>query len=89
MSDEQPADGGESFDSRDRDSLHQDLPFGMAGVTSMLERLRAGVEGHEQGAAYGWTHGRARAVADYLLSLQPEYWMSGEELAYCRRLTAT
>ena len=54
----------------------------------MLERLRAGVEGREQGASYGWTHGRARAVADYLISLHPEYWMSGEELAYCRRVAA-
>ena len=40
MSDEQHADGREPFESNDHDSLHQDLPFGMAGVTSMLERLR-------------------------------------------------
>jgi hypothetical protein len=88
MSEEPHADGREPFDSREHDSLHQDLPFGMAGVTSMLERLRAGVEGREAGASYGWTHGRARAVADYLISLHPEYWMSGEELAYCRRIAA-
>jgi hypothetical protein len=60
----------------------------MAGVTAMLERLRVGVEHAAEGGQLGWDHRRCHAVADYLLSLQPEYWFSGEELAYCRRIVA-
>jgi len=87
MSDEPSSDGRESFDASDPESLHQSLPFGMAGVSVMLERLRVGVENADRGATQGWTRGRARAVAEYLLSLDPEYWFSGEELEYCRRVS--
>jgi hypothetical protein len=88
MSDEHQSDGRESFESHDADSLHPELPFGMAGVTAMLDRLRVGVENAERGEQHGWTRSRCHAVADYLLSLHSEYWFSGEELEYCRRIVA-
>lgn len=70
------------------DSLHPSIPFGMAGITVILERLRDGIEGRGRDFDAPWTESRCRLVAEYLLSLSPEYWMSGEELAYCRRVLA-
>lgn len=97
MSDPHDPDRSESFPAPDGDSLHPDLPYGMAGLTIMLERLRDGIDAREravEGATgdasrvrdEGWSAGRCRLVAEYLLSLASEYWMSGEELAYCRRV---
>lgn len=85
MSDAPHPDGPEPSDA---DSLHKDLPFGMAGLTVMLERLREGVEGRERADDEAWSASRCRLVAEYILSLASEYWMSGDELAYCRRVVA-
>ena len=47
---EHPHPSGDSFEhSQDHpsesDSLHPSIPFGMAGITVILERLRDGIEG--------------------------------------------
>ena len=90
---EHPHPSGDSFEhSQDHpsesDSLHPSIPFGMAGITVILERLRDGIEGRGRDDDAPWTESRCRLVAEYLLSLSPEYWMSGAELAYCRRVLA-
>ncbi len=54
------------------------LPFGMSGVTGLLERLR-------DGAHDGWEAEKREMVARYLLDLQERYWMSDGEIGFCRR----
>ena len=54
-----------------------ELPFGMAGVTRLLDRLREGVSS-------AWEPEKSNMVARYLLDLADCYWLSDEEMAYCR-----
>lgn len=56
------------------------LPFGMSGVSGILERLATGVESEE------WSPRKCRMVAEYVLSLSGDYWLSSVESSYCRRL---
>jgi hypothetical protein len=52
----------------------------MSGVTGILDRLALGVE---MGT---WSARKCRMVAEYVLSLADEYWLSSDEVSYCRRL---
>ena len=54
-----------------------DLPFGMCGVTGLLERLRNGSNG-------AWEPRKQEMVARYLLDLSEDYWMSTDEVTFCR-----
>ncbi|MCP4833468.1 MAG: hypothetical protein GY895_01770 [Phycisphaera sp.] len=60
----------------------EQLPFGMSGVSGILERLADGVESDE------WSPRKCRMVAEYVLSLSGDYWLSSVESTYCRRLLA-
>ena len=63
-------------------SGEQELPFGMAGISDLLDRLSDGVELGE------WSPRKCRMVAEYVLTLADGYWLSQGEAAYCRRLVA-
>ena len=58
----------------------RDMPFGMSGVTGILERLSKGVE------LGTWPQKKCRMVAEYILSISDDYWLSSTEASYCRRL---
>ncbi|MEE2972785.1 MAG: hypothetical protein VX672_06650 [Planctomycetota bacterium] len=60
----------------------QELPFGMSGISDLLDRLADGVELGE------WSPRKCRMVAEYVLTLADGYWLSQNEAAYCRRLVA-
>ena len=60
----------------------EELPFGMAGISDLLDRLADGVELGE------WSPRKCRMVAEYVLTLSDGYWLSQGEAAYCRRLIA-
>ena len=64
------------------DEAYEDgeLPFGMSGVTGILERLSKGVE------LGTWPRKKCRMVAEYILSISDDYWLSSDEISYCRRL---
>lgn len=68
--------------SEGRDSGEEALPFGMAGISDLLDRLSDGVELGE------WSPRKCRMVAEYVLTLADGYWLSQREAAYCRRLVA-
>ena len=55
-----------------------DLPFGMCGVTGLLERLRNGSKGT-------WEPRKQEMVARYLLDLAENYWLSTDEVTFCRQ----
>ena len=55
----------------------EDLPFGMSGVTGLLERLR-------DGAGTSLNPSKSDMIARYLLDLRDIYWISDEEAALCR-----
>ncbi|MBQ71529.1 MAG: hypothetical protein CMJ67_01355 [Planctomycetaceae bacterium] len=57
-----------------------ELPYGMSGVTGILERLSKGVE------LGTWPQKKCRMVAEYVLSISDDYWLSTDEVSYCRRL---
>ncbi|MCH2161843.1 MAG: hypothetical protein MK085_08215, partial [Phycisphaerales bacterium] len=57
------------------------LPFGMSGVTGLLDRLQAGFTGGK------WTPRKRQMVAKYLLDLSGRYWMSEEEISFCQLLS--
>lgn len=60
----------------------EDLPFGTAGVSGLIDRLQSGVgEG-------GWPPAKCRMVAEYVLSLKNDYWLTQSEAGFCRRLLA-
>ena len=76
-------EGHEDFfeDHADAEDFDQgELPFGMAGVTGILERLSKGVE------LGTWPTRKCRMVAEYIISISDDYWLSSEEITYCRRL---
>lgn len=56
------------------------LPFGMSGVTGLLERLQEGFTGGK------WAPKKRQMVAKYLLDLSNRYWMSENEISFCRLL---
>ena len=56
------------------------LPFGMSGVTGLLERLQEGLKGGN------WAPKKRKMVAKYLLDLSNRYWMSEHEMSFCRNL---
>lgn len=60
----------------------ESLPFGMSGVTGLLQRLSAGTDDE------AWSLGKQRMVARYLLELSNVYWMNHDELAFCQRVAA-
>ena len=60
----------------------ESLPFGMSGVTGLLQRLSAGTDGE------AWSLRKQRMVARYLLELSNVYWMNHDELAFCQRVAA-
>lgn len=62
--------------------LAPELPFGMSGITGLLQRLATGVEEDR------WSPAKQRMVARYLLDLSRDYWMNGDEVAFCRKLAA-
>ncbi len=62
--------------------LSPELPFGMSGITGLLQRLATGVEEER------WSPDKQRMVARYLLDLSKDYWMNGDEVAFCRQLAA-
>jgi hypothetical protein len=62
--------------------LAPELPFGMSGITGLLQRLATGVEEDR------WSPEKQRMVARYLLDLSKDYWMNGDEVAFCRQLAA-
>lgn len=55
----------------------EDLPFGMSGVTGLLERLR-------DGSGSSLDPSKSDMIARYLLDLGDCYWISDEEAAFCR-----
>lgn len=55
----------------------ENLPFGMSGVTGLLDRLRDGSEDT-------WEDDKSDMVARYLLDLRDRYWMSEDETSFCR-----
>ena len=63
-------------------NLAPELPFGMSGITGLLQRLASGVEEER------WSPDKQRMVARYLLDLSKDYWMNGDEVAFCRQLAA-
>ena len=54
----------------------------MSGITGLLQRLATGVEEER------WSPDKQRMVARYLLDLSKDYWMNGDEVAFCRQLAA-
>lgn len=60
----------------------EELPYGMSGVSGILERLSTGIETGE------WSPRKCRMVAEYVLSLADDYWLSSVEASYCRRVLA-
>ena len=56
------------------------LPFGMSGVTGLLQRLAAGIDDQD------WSKTKQRMVARYLLGLSNVYWMNHDERAFCKRV---
>ena len=62
--------------------LAPELPFGMSGITGLLQRLATGVEEER------WSPDKQRMVARYLLDLSRDYWLNGDEVAFCRHLAA-
>ena len=72
----------EEHNTKSDQSDEQSLPFGMSGVTGLLERLRDGV--HD-----GWEAEKREMVARYLLDLQERYWMSDKEIGFCQRFLLT
>lgn len=77
----EPEGYDDSIEDRSDAEQHDDeLPFGMSGVTGILDRLNRGVE---QGT---WSPKKCRMVAEYVLSISDDYWLSSEEVSYCRRI---
>ncbi len=80
------SDSGDEF--RDENAVSRgpdlapDLPFGMSGITGLLQRLASGADEDR------WSPEKQRVVARYLLDLSKDYWMNGDELAFCRQLAA-
>ena len=66
----------------DEDCEDRELPFGMSGVTGILDRLSRAVE------LGTWPRKKCRMVAEYVLSISDDYWLSSDEVSYCRRLLA-
>jgi hypothetical protein len=60
----------------------ESLPFGMSGVTGLLQRLSAGTDDA------AWPLKKQRMVARYLLELSNVYWMNPDEQAFCQRVAA-
>ena len=58
------------------------LPFGMSGVTGILNRLNESAESGE------WSLNKQKMVAEYILGLAKEYWLSTEEKDFCRGILA-
>ena len=56
------------------------LPFGMSGVTGLLQRLATGIDDQD------WSKTKQRMVARYLLGLSNVYWMNHDEMAFCKRV---
>ena len=73
MAERAPGDESE-FD----DFAEGDLPYGMCGVTGLLERLQSGTDA-------GWEPRKREMVARYLLDISERYWLSNVELDFCRR----
>ena len=68
-------------DRLDADAFEdEELPFGISGVTGLLDRLDKAVE------LGTWSSKKCRMVAEYVLSISDEYWLSTSEVSYCRRL---
>lgn len=72
----------EEYNTQSDQNDEQSLPFGMSGVTGLLERLRDGVRD-------GWEAEKREMVARYLLDLQERYWMSDKEIGFCQRFLLT
>ena len=81
----EPTDDPAEDPRRDHES-DGELPFGMSGVTIIIERLRQGIEAEDRDGDDAWTPHKCRVVAQYILSLRREYWLTGKELAFCRRV---
>jgi hypothetical protein len=73
MNDPSPRD-----DSNFEPYTEGDLPFGMCGVTGLLDRLRSGSGGN-------WAPRKKEMVARYLLDLSKQYWLSTDEADFCNR----
>ena len=73
--------GCESDDS-ELDEGQESLPFGMSGVTGLLQRLANGIDDE------AWSMNKQRMVAGYLLDLSNVYWMNHDEIAFCKRVAA-
>ena len=80
-SDIDPEAMDESGDS-EVDEGQESLPFGMSGVTGLLQRLAAGIDDD------AWPQTKQRMVAGYLLDLSNVYWMNHDEIAFCKRVAA-
>jgi hypothetical protein len=83
-----PDSSDDSYQSRDDQEISRgpdlapELPFGMSGITGLLQRLASGAEEDR------WSPDKQRMVARYLLDLSRDYWMNGDEVAFCRQLAA-
>lgn len=95
MSQEPEYDDSESLDDFDAEGAEPDslagadeaspgevLPFGMSGVTGILHKLR------ESGDSGEWSTNKQKMVAEYILGLTKEYWLSVEEKNFCREVLA-
>ena len=56
------------------------LPFGMSGVTGILHKLHDSLETGD------WSPNKQRMVAEYILGLAKEYWLSPREQTFCREV---
>ncbi|MDA1026597.1 MAG: hypothetical protein O3A19_09235 [Planctomycetota bacterium] len=70
------------FEDSEVEEGPESIPFGMSGVTGLLQRLAVGIDEKE------WSPRKKRAVARYLLDLSSEFWMKQDEVAFCRRVAA-
>lgn len=85
--DNEPEREEEGFLDHDDSSVEEvnpdeDLPFGTAGVSSLIRRLQGNA------GDGGWPPAKCRMVAEYVLSLKHDYWLTQSEAGFCRRLLA-
>ena len=79
MSD-RPQDNEPEFNPEMESNPEAGLPFGMAGVTGLLDRLQDAFTGDK------WAPRKRQMVAQYLIDMSTRYWMSEDEISFCELL---
>ena len=82
--DEFEAEGTSAGDPEKTDGERADeaLPYGMSGVTGILDKLSESIETGE------WSLNKQKMVAEYILGLAKEYWLSADEKDFCQDVLA-